>query len=329
MAKSGADVLGIDYSEPSIEIAEKNFGGRLLNLKYKKVDFFELDAAAGFSGFSFDKIVASDLVEHIDAELFEKFLERIAAYLNKGGRFILHTAPNKYVYSYKYKRDRLKAGELGLYMPENPRPFYESLMHINEQTPGGLKKALKKYFKYVCVWTANTEEPAGDLSKKPSKNGLISHRSIFAVASNININKQCLINAIMQDELNDISGISLELIPGFPYAKKIKKNAVHTFKLKLINNAGYSLKSLGKTPVHLSYHIRSSDDGNYIVYDGIRTNLPSVIYPKEALEADFIVQATGCAGKVTIEFTMLQEGVFWFENRKEGFIRTLEVEILY
>lgn len=326
MAKSGADVLAIDYSAASIKIAEKNFGGRLANLKYKKEDFFELDPTL-----LFDKIVASDLVEHVDAGLFERFLESIAAHLNKDGVFILHTAPNKYVYSYKYKKDRAKAEKLGLYLPENPRSFYESLMHINEQTPGGLKRALKKYFKNVCVWTANTEEPAGDLIKKPSKAGLAVHRSIFAIASNGcgAIVKEEVIKLLTQSELKDISGISLEFLPDCAYPKTVKNNTVYVFKLNLINNGVAALKSLGKNPVNLSYHIKGAD-GNYIVYDGIRTGLPSLIYPGKTAEVDVSVQipVSDCAGAAFIEFTMVQEGVFWFENKKADFAKRLEVEII-
>jgi 2-polyprenyl-3-methyl-5-hydroxy-6-metoxy-1,4-benzoquinol methylase len=330
MAKGGADVLAIDYSAASIKIAEKNFGGKLDNLKYKKIDFFELDPAL-----IFDKIVASDLVEHIDTELFGRFLKSINAHLNKGGIFILHTAPNKYVYSYKYKKDRAKAEKLGLYLPENPRSFYESLMHINEQTPGSLKRALKKYFKNICVWTANTEEPAGDLIKKPSKDSLSANRSIFALASNDDnieggaVIKKDIINLLTQNELKDISGISLEFLTDYAYAKKIKKNSIYTFKFNLVNNGVTALKSLGKNPISLSYHIKDAN-GNYIVYDGIRTGLPSVIYPKQTAKVDIAVQfpISSYTGKAFIEFTMLQEGVFWFENKKADFAKRLEVEII-
>ena len=325
MAKSGADVLAIDYSAASIAIAEKNYGSRLYNLNYKKVDFFELDP-----GLLFDKIVASDLVEHIDAALFEKFLGCIAAHLNKGGKFILHTAPNKYVYSYKYKRDRLMAEEIGLFLPENPRSFYESLMHVNEQMPGSLKRALKKYFKYVCVWTANTEEPAGDLQTKPSKSGLANHRSIFAIASDDAgaISKEDIVNNLIQGKLNDISGVSLEFLPDFAYPKKIKKNTINIFRLKLINNGAISLKSLGTNPVNLSYHIKDAS-GNYIVHDGIRTGLPSIIYPNRAVEIDlYVCPPDGYTGTAYIEFTMVQEGIFWFENKKNEFARTLKIKIV-
>ncbi|MHB8291285.1 MAG: class I SAM-dependent methyltransferase [bacterium] len=338
IAKSGADVLGIDYSGSSIDIAKKNFNGRLKNLNYKKIDFFELDP-----GLLFDKIVASDLVEHIDADLFEKFMEQVVSHLSKDGKFILHTAPNKYVYSHKYKQDRLKAKEIGLYLPENPRSFYESLMHINEQTPGSLKKVLKKYFKCFYVWTANTpEDPLGNLSKKPIKAELINQRSIFAITSNSNnIDKEDIINLLTQDEIKDISGISLELLQSYSYPKKIKQNTFNTFKLKLINNSGNTLKSLGKFPINLSYHIKDIK-GNYIVYDGIRTDMPysqrnpqyKQINPvfeargAGAADVECNVQAPDYTGTAIIEFTMLQEGCFWFENKKDGFIRTLEVEIV-
>ncbi len=390
IAKSGADVLGIDYSGTSIKIAEKNFNGRLPNLNYKKIDFFELD-----KGLLFDTIVASDLIEHIDAKLAEKFMENIANHLNKDGKFILHTAPNKYIYSYKYKRDRIKAKEMGLYLPENPRSFYESLMHINEQTPWSLKKLFKKYFKSYCVWTANIEYPQGNLSKKPLKADLINQRSIFAIASNGNIIKEDIINLLTQEEINDISGIMLELLQDYDYSKKIKKNTLNTFKLQLINKSCNVLKSIGKNPIYIAYHIKKAD-GSYIVFDGLRTRLPSVIYGVKQLKNDNLtqvqvrqqnqkqdltcmdkkqqqqnqeynqnfnpqycsrqnrqynlqgektaehfepldllaidiecnVQLPDYSGAVVIEFTMVQEGLFWFENKTDKFIKTLEIEIV-
>lgn len=351
MARVGADVLGIDYSADSIEIAEKNFGGRLPNLSYKKVDFFKLRR-----GLLFDKIVASDLVEHIDAVLFERFLEHITAHLNKDGKFILHTAPNKYIYSYKYKRDRLKAEALGLYLPENPRSFYESLMHVNEQTPGKLKRLLKKHFQYFYAWTGNLDEPLGDLIKKPVKSELVKHKSIFAVSTNsdkytsgkiesnirsggndrsiggaveANKFKEEIINLLMQDDLIDISGVSLDFLSGsvYNYVRKLKKNTIYTFKLKIVNNGDNILRSVGKKAVNLSYHIKDKAV-NYIVYDGIRTKLPFAICPKDSVETGINIQIPDYTGaEIQLEFTMVQENVFWFENKKDGFSKNITVAI--
>ncbi len=343
MAKAGADVLGIDYSQSSINIAEKNFNGKLKNLKFKKIDFFKLD-----NELLFDKIVAADLIEHIDPELADKFMKQIKNHLNKNGKFILHTGPNKYIYSYKYKRDRKKAIDLGLYLPENPRSFYETIMHVNEQTPGSLKKLLKKYFNYFYVWTGNIDEPLGNLIKKPLKSEMIKHESIFAVAEGSSKHardtgerrtesrtcecetlKKEIISSLTQDELRDISGISIELLPEsvYNYSTLLKKNTNYSFKLKVINNSSNILRSVGRKAVNLSYHIKAQD-GNYIVYDGVRTKPLFAIYPGTHVETEFNVGIPDIVGSgLQLEFTMVQENVFWFEDKNARFSKSITIDV--
>jgi 2-polyprenyl-3-methyl-5-hydroxy-6-metoxy-1,4-benzoquinol methylase len=339
LARSGANMLGIDYSSKSIEIAEKNFNNIYTNLHYENIDFFKLD-----SDLTFDKIVASDLVEHIDTDLFEKFMERIAKHLKPNGKFILHTFPNKYIYSYKYKRDRLKAKEIGLYLPENPRSFYESLTHINEQTPQSLKKTIKKYFNNYYVWTGDIDAPIGNLGKKPTKTELIKQRSIFAVASNSNIVKADILQSLTQNEIKDIEGIFLEITN---YPAIMKKNSINAVQLKIRNNSGSPLKSIGDNPLRVAYHIKDMD-GNYVVYDTQRTRLPSVIYSGKKFKNDYrqhqlnnnehsiineadvecIVKIPDYLGTAIIEITLVQEGLFWLDSVFKGFSKNITVEII-
>jgi len=83
VSKKGAKyVLGIDYAEEAIKIAEKN--NKKKNLKFKKLDVKELNE-------KFDVIVSIGTIEHMDEPI--KIIKKLKSCLNKNGKIIL-TTPN-------------------------------------------------------------------------------------------------------------------------------------------------------------------------------------------------------------------------------------------
>ncbi len=83
VAKKGAKkVLGIDYAEEAIRIAEKNHDQK--NLKYKKLDVHDINE-------KFDVIVSIGTIEHMDDPM--KTIKKLKKCLNKKGKIIL-TTPN-------------------------------------------------------------------------------------------------------------------------------------------------------------------------------------------------------------------------------------------
>ena len=96
--------------------------------------------------FQWNKIVMADVVEHIEQPILEKLFRKIADILTEDGVLVIHTAPNKDYYSHIYPQKREKAKELGIFLPKNPRSYYEDEMHINEQSPRSLRETLKQCF---------------------------------------------------------------------------------------------------------------------------------------------------------------------------------------
>tara|TARA_B100001540_G_scaffold221474_1_gene195818 strand:- start:558 stop:1340 length:783 start_codon:yes stop_codon:yes gene_type:complete len=75
-------VLGIDYAEEAIKIAQKN--NKQKNLEFKKLDVNELNE-------KFDIIVSIGTIEHMDNPI--KIIKKLKSCLNKNGKIIL-TTPN-------------------------------------------------------------------------------------------------------------------------------------------------------------------------------------------------------------------------------------------
>ncbi len=77
-------------------------------------------------------------------------------------------------------------------------------------------------------------------------------------------------------------------------------------------------------PVKIAYHWRR-DSGEIAVFDGSRSSLPEGgIPPRTRVSADAWIEAPELPGRYILELTMLQEGIYWFEER--GF-RTGYVEV--
>ncbi len=82
VAKKGAQVLGIDFSEEAIEIAKSQYSHN--NLEFRSIDVKKIKE-------KFDVIVSNGTLEHMDDPL--KTLKLFKSHLNPKGRIII-TSPN-------------------------------------------------------------------------------------------------------------------------------------------------------------------------------------------------------------------------------------------
>lgn len=314
----GANVTGIDYSKSSIEIAKKTYGEKS-NLKFIQADilFYESEE-------KFDKILAADFVEHIEPLALDKIYCKVASLLSSKGVFIIHTSPNKSFYTEKYNQDRKTAKSIGSYLPPNPRTYYEDLMHINEQTPETLEKNLKKHFKKAVVWTASIDNIAGNLAEKAKEINLISHKSIFAIASCYEVSENEILSLISQTCLNtehiDVS-ISLE-------KQYIELHPGQKVKLPIVirNNGEAPLKSLQPNPIHISYHWKNCN-GDCFEYDGLRTPFQTPLMPDESRMIDIEVIAPEIPNNYVLEISLVQEYCFWFEEILGNLPETVNVAV--
>lgn len=311
-AQAGANVTAIDYARDAIAIAQKTFitegtpASLLERLHFIQADFLTYPLTQ-----SFDKIIATDVIEHIERAVLQNFLTKIAALIKEHGVFIVHTAPNKLYDTHGYRRKRTLARQAGSYLPPNPRTYYEDLMHINEQTPATLKRILQAYFKSVIVWTALDGEYVGTLAGAYSKQDLLRHRNIYAVASQQPLTKEIIANWLTQpglppEEANADIRIVERSLRFHPEEKK-------RIPVIIKNDSMRRYASLPPFPIHLAYHWLKVT-GECFMYDGERTPIIIPLQPGEERQCDLLVAAPLQPGVYKLQITLVQEYQFWFEQ---------------
>ena len=310
IAKSGANTIGVDYSEAAINIANKTYaGGGMSNLEYIQKDIFQMENLD-----SFDKIVMADIVEHIEQNVLEKILEKVSHSLDKKGILIIHTSPNKDYYEKTYPEIRKQAASVGHYLPVNPRSYYEQLMHINEQSPESLRTVLEKYFLFSKIWTGTVVDM--NLSKTVEESQL--DNQIFAYA--------CNDREVMENVTGEIAKSSEA--PKYDLCKI----QIETDNFVLLdtgeNYINISLENIGeelitsskKYPVYLAYHILSKS-GEMLLPEGERTHIPEFIRTgkKKDMRMKIVIPKDLAADvQYIIRLTCVAEGFFWFDMRGEN-----------
>lgn len=321
LSKKTKKVIGLDYSESAINIATATYSN-MTNLNFIQEDILKYNP-----DFKFDKILMTDVVEHIEDDKLYRTFEKISKLLNNNGILIIHTAPNKLNYKYAYNKKYKLAKSIGSYIPSNPRTFYEDLMHINEQTPAKLKNSLKRYFSKIFVWTTNLPDIKGNLTLIPNKTDLLNHTSIFAIATNrkdFTINT--IVNLISQNKL-DTHNLKVVIEVG-GNELTLARAEYYTVNIKLTNLSKESFKSRLPYPVYLAYHWYNLETNSYEIFDGIRTDLQTPIEPNESKDLEMDVVAPERAGKYLLQITLVQEQQFWFENIIDNLPVVIKVEII-
>jgi len=308
LAQSGAYVVGIDYSRSAISIAENTFQSAI---KKDKLEFICDDFLQFKFDKKFDRIIATDFIEHIEYNRFDQAIRKVAGLLKPEGLFILHTSPNALNYGAPYEEKREIARSIGSFLPKNPRTYYEDVMHINEQTPDSLTKSLKKYFPHTIVWVATTSDIVGSLARTFSTNETLNAQSIFAVASNSSLDPARIIHQLIQNPL-DANKLNAK-ISVQSYPKIVAPDEHFSVEIILDNLSCERWVSLLPNPVYLSYHWLN-DKGTYVVFDGIRTSIRYPLSPGESQDFSLNVVAPKINGEYVLQVTLVQESCFWLET---------------
>lgn len=148
-ALSGWDAYGVDSSEVSIDICQKLKDRWIKNSPQMRLHFQMADVSnLPFRNESFDAVVMSDLVEHLDKKKLN--LAYLEAYrvLKPKGKIFIHTSPNKIFLKIGLKiywlLGLINGRKLPFEMKEALPAGLKKPFHINEQTAFSLKKGLKK-----------------------------------------------------------------------------------------------------------------------------------------------------------------------------------------
>lgn len=274
---------------------------------------------------TFDRIVMADVVEHIEQDVLEKIFEKISLSLSKTGVLVVHTAPNKDYYEMIYPELRKQSANIGYYLPENPRSYYEQLMHINEQSPEKLKQSLGKFFLYVKVWTGSVEDINAEKSQMESQRD----NQIFAYASNGKEALEAIVKEIAgTDEKPEVDSCRV-LIEANDFKISGDGKGDEYIDVTIENLGSELITSRRKYPVYMAYHILSQS-GDMLLFEGERTKIIEVIRPgmKKGLKMKIAIpEGLEKNRQYIVRITCVAEGFFWFDGNgknKRDIIMTTE-----
>lgn len=135
-ARLGAAVIGLDYSLDALRLSRATSAvvaprGEVALAAADATDLPLADACA-------DRVLWLDVVEHLRPWQVRATLDEVRRILRPGGFVVIHTLPNRWALRVAYPLLRAVAPAL----PASPRSAYERAVHVNEQSPLSLKRAL-------------------------------------------------------------------------------------------------------------------------------------------------------------------------------------------
>jgi cyclopropane fatty-acyl-phospholipid synthase-like methyltransferase len=164
----GVEAYGIDYSQAATSMTREaiNLQRQTIRAMEEEEASSSADVKAGvclsdakhlpFPSDHFDRVLMFDVVEHLYPWELQLAMQEVKRILKKEGRFIIHTAPNRWYDAYAYpwvRRVRILLGQ-GKSYPKDPRAItpVNQDVHVNEQDIVSLRRALNMAGFKAKIW---------------------------------------------------------------------------------------------------------------------------------------------------------------------------------
>ncbi len=313
LGRQGFDVSAIDFSSDALRIAQSamaNESAAPLRCRFLKEDLREAIFSEGFA-----LAIAADVVDQMTPIELDRLYARVARALSDDGLFIVRSSPNAWDMRYGHAKRRRSARSTGVYLPGNPRNWYERLMRVNEQSPRSLRRQLRRHFEHVLVWTVscNCAEPAKGLLHRLPVSEMRNPADVMAVASHGPLDVERIAGVLRTDEMPVVARDCVRIeVPTPP--STLPSGSSTSIRVRLVNASGFELSSWPPHPVHLSYHWIECTTNRFSVFDGARTILWPVLQGRADWEYTMRVEAPLKSGGYILRATLVQEGVRWFDT---------------
>jgi ubiquinone/menaquinone biosynthesis C-methylase UbiE len=150
-ANAGAEVAGVDYSQDAVEITRETLAD------FPAADIRRGDVTAlPWESSSFDRVLFSDVIEHLDPPQTVPALSELRRVLRPGGYIVVHTAPNLLFKDVGWPLSRPLVRAVGHgQIADRVDSLFEIGVeyHVNEQSVYSLRRAMRAAgFEDPRVW---------------------------------------------------------------------------------------------------------------------------------------------------------------------------------
>lgn len=138
-ALRGGVAKGVDYSADAINLAREKAASLNAQVEFMESSFDGLREPSE----TYDRILASEFIEHISAEEGAMFFQAAFSMLKPSGKLLVFTMPNTLQRRYGYPIQRIWAALHGKWLPKQQDDTiseHYKLYHLNEQNYFSLKK---------------------------------------------------------------------------------------------------------------------------------------------------------------------------------------------
>lgn len=174
-AEAGAFTWGVDLSLEAIRISRETLSRSSQDGIFQRAGLCKARGSSlPFASSSFDRVLLSDILEHLTKEELKGTLREVHRVLSPHGLVVFHTFPNKWFYDLFYPLKRVFWDKIrGRAGPPNPRTHYERLLHLQELSPWSVWRNFRPGFR-IRLWCSHRSRWDGSKRRFKTRGGWLA-----------------------------------------------------------------------------------------------------------------------------------------------------------